>query len=402
MATVFSGKYASGITLTSQGQNPVSVTGTITPSSGIALFGPGGGSNSWTVANSGLIGGSASTGIQLGNNLTYVANGVVTNGTSDRIIGVDIGVNIGGSGTVTNLPGGTIIGSQADGVYFGTIGSGTVINSGVIIGGFAGEYMRGGGLVINNAGATISGITYGVKFHDGTGTIINSGVITGTLDAAVIFYTHSTTDRLIVAPGAVFNGHVCGGTGTMELTSAASAGRLAGFGGSITNFGSLQFDSGSRWTVIGTASGAGFGTIAIGGFTSGDTIDVTGFAAVTELFSSNSLILTDASNNTATLHLQGAFSSGSFRIVPDGTGGTDITIINTFNWIGASADWSIPSDWDRNALPTSIDNAVIANGGSNTVTIGGGESIAVNAVTIGGTDTLAVLGTLTAQTIVDH
>ena len=401
MATVFSGKYASGITLTSQGQNPVSVTGTITPSSGIALFGPGGGSNSWTVANSGLIGGSASTGIQLGNNLTYVANGVVTNGTSDRIIGVDIGVNIGGSGTVTNLPGGTIIGSQADGVYFGTIGSGTVINSGVIIGGFAGEYMRGGGLVINNAGATISGITYGVKFHNGTGTIINSGVITGTLDAAVIFYTHSTTDRLIVAPGAVFNGHVCGGTGTMELTSAASAGRLAGFGGSITNFGSLQFDSGSRWTVIGTASGAGFGTIAIGGFTSGDTIDVTGFAAVTESFSSNSLILTDASNNTATLHLQGAFSSGSFRIVPDGTGGTDITIINTFNWIGASADWSIPSDWDRNALPTSIDNAVIANGGSNTVTIGGGESIAVNAVTIGGTDTLAVLGTLTAHSIVD-
>src|SRR5579863_1180145 len=213
MTTVFSGKYAAGITLTSSNQNPIQVTGTITPASGIALFGPGGGSNSWTINNSGIIGGKAGTGIALGNTVTYVANAVVTNGSSGRISGFNIGVNIGGPGTLTNLLGGTITGTQSDGVYFGSLAGGTVINSGVIIGGFGGEYMRGGGVVVNNAGATISGTNYGVKFHNGTGTITNAGVITGPRDAAVIFYTDSTTNRLIVEPGASFNGHVYGGTG---------------------------------------------------------------------------------------------------------------------------------------------------------------------------------------------
>src|SRR5690242_717982 len=127
--TVFPGKYATGITLASQAQNPVTVTGTITPSSGIALFGPGGGMNSWTIVNSGVIGGAAGTGVALGNNVTYVANGSVTNKTGGRIAGFNIGVNIGGPGTLTNMSGGTITGTHSDGVYFGSLAPGTVINS---------------------------------------------------------------------------------------------------------------------------------------------------------------------------------------------------------------------------------------------------------------------------------
>jgi hypothetical protein len=400
--TVFSGKYAAGITLTSQAQNPVTVTGTITPSSGIAMFGPGGGTNSWTIANTGSIGGGAGTGIALGNNVTYAANGIVSNGAGGRIAAFNIGVNIGGPGTLTNFAGGTIIGTHVDGVYFGSRAAATVINNGVIIGGFGGEDMRGGGAVVNNAGATISGTNYGVKFHYGAGTITNAGVITGTRNAAVMFFTNSPSDRLIVAPSAVFNGRLYGGTGTMELTSAASAGRLAGFGVSVTNFASLQFDSGARWTVVGTASAAGLGTIGIGGFSSGDTIDVTGFAAVTETFGSNSLVLSDASKNTATLNLQGAFDSSSFHIASDGTGGTNITMANTLSWIGGSADWNTPSNWNLGSVPTSASNAVIANAGSNTVSISGGETVAASTVTIGGSDTLAVSGALAAQAIVDN
>lgn len=406
---VFPGKYATGITLTSQSQNPVTVTGSITPSSGIALFGPGGATNSWTITNSGVIGGSAGTGIALGNNATYVAKGIVTNTAGARIAGSNIGVNIGGPGTLTNLAGGTIVGTQVDGVYFGSLAPGTVVNSGVITGGFGGEYMHGGGVVVNNAGGTISGVTYGVKFHNGTGTITNAGVIGGALHAAVMFYTNSTSNRLIVAPGAVFNGPVYGGNklqpggfGTMELTSAASAGRLAGFGGSITNFGSLQFDNGARWTIVGTPGTAGLGTISISGFTRGDTIDVTGFAAVGKSFADNVLVLTNTLNSTATLHVQGAFTSDDFHIASDGAGGTNITVANTLSWIGGNADWNTPANWSLGAVPTSGDNAVIATAGTNTVTIGSGGTASMNAVTIGGNNTLAVIGTLIAQSIIDN
>ncbi len=137
-------------------------------------------------------------------------------------------------------------------------------------------------------------------------------------------------------------------------------------------------------------------------FTRGDTIDVTGFAAVNKSFANNTLVLGDASNNTATLHVQGAFTSDDFHFSSDGAGGTDITVANTLSWVGGSADWNTPSNWSLGAVPTSGDNPTIANAGTNTVTIGSGETASANAVTIGGSDTLAVVGTLAAQSIIDN
>lgn len=303
-----------------------------------------------------------------------------------------MGVNIGGPGTLTNLLGGTITATQSDGVYFGSLGNGTVLNSGVIIGGFGGAYMRRGGVAVNNAGATISGTNYGVKFHNGTGTITNAGVITGVRDAAVAFYTSSTSTRLIVKPGASFNRHVYGGTGVMELTSAAGAGTLKGFGGSITNFGSLQFDTGAQWLISGNASAAGLGTIVMSGFAGNDTIDLTGFTAVNETFGSNTLMLTDASSHTAALHIQGTFTTANFHVVPDGSGGTDITVGDTFSWIGGNADWNTPSNWDQGTVPFGAEIASIANSGSNTVTISNGDSVAIASVTVAASDTLAIGG----------
>ena len=77
-------------------------------------------------------------------------------------------------------------------------------------------------------------------------------------------------NRLIADPSAVFTGAVYGGGGVLELASAAGAGTLSGFGTSITNFGSLQFNSGSAWTVSGNDSASGLGTLAITGFTYGE------------------------------------------------------------------------------------------------------------------------------------
>jgi len=89
---------------------------------------------------------------------------------------------------------------------------------------------------------------------------------------------------LIVDPGAVFSGSVIGGLGsnTLELGSAASTGTLTGLGTSITNFAAIQFDSGAHWLLGGNTAGLTAGTIS--GFTIGDTIDLTGFAAVSETF----------------------------------------------------------------------------------------------------------------------
>ena len=133
-------------------------------------------------------------------------------------------------------------------------------------------------------------------------------------------------NRLIADPGAVFTGNVEGGGGVLELASAASAGTLSGFGTSITNFSTLQFDAGAAWTVSGIDSASGLGTIAITGFTNGDTIDLSGFVAISDTFANNMLVLTDAGGAQDTLAIEGSFTSSSFQLSGDGNGGTDVVV----------------------------------------------------------------------------
>jgi hypothetical protein len=140
-------------------------------------------------------------------------------------------------------------------------------------------------------------------------------------------FAAGSANRLIVDPGAVFTGTVTGGGGVLELASAASAGTLSGLGTTITNFGSLQFDSGAAWTVSGNDSASGLGTIAITGFTYGDTIDLTGFVESSDtIVNGNTLVLTDAGGDQATLNIEGGFSAGAFQFSNDGNGGTDVVI----------------------------------------------------------------------------
>ena len=196
--------------------------------------------------------------------------------------------------------------------------------------GVTGVFLHSAGTLINNGLITATltgGAGKGVTLTAG-GTLTNAGTISTAGGTAVAFGSIGV-GLLIDVPGAVFGGSIFGGSagnGIVELASSASVGTIAGFGSSVTNFGSLVFDGGSRWTVAGNASSTGLGTISVSGFAVGDTIDLTGFAATSETFAANVLTLTNAATVSTTMHVVGAFSPDNFHIAPDGGGGTNITL----------------------------------------------------------------------------
>ncbi|WP_158928549.1 Hint domain-containing protein [Acidisphaera sp. S103] len=325
VSTVF-GTYASGVTLLT---NPTTIasSATVNATSGAALYGPGG--TNWTVTNYGAVNSTTgANGVQLGGN-TQIGSGALTNAAGGVISG-RYGIQVYNSSDVdiVNLAGGTIAatGTTADRAIDMEIGAGTVTNAGLIAsqpnGAFdVGVELDGGGTVINTATGTIAG-GWGVLMS-GAGTVVNAGTISGTFSGEFAVALNNG-DRLIVDPGAVFvgavNGGRIGGSSTLELASAASAGTLAAT--NFTNFSTIDFDAGAAWTLQ-SATTALSGAIV--GFTFGDTVDLTGFAAVSETFASNALVLTNASNAHVTLNVQGNFASGNFALSDDDDGGTNIT-----------------------------------------------------------------------------
>jgi hypothetical protein len=262
------------------------------------------------------------------------STGTVTNYGS--IIGTGgIGVSItSGGAVVDNGPSGAtsaLIQGAIFGVY--VTGGGTVANYGTIIAtgttnGEQGVYLEGTGNISNLGSASLIEGFYGILVH-GTAVITNAGTIAsnrGTSGVAIQF--NEVNGRVVVDPGAVFIGTVNGGEishAVVELASGSSAGTLSGFGTEIFNFYTLAFDPNARWTAIGNT--AAFTTMTTTGFAAGDTIDLTGVAAVSETFANNALVLTDGSNAHTTLAIQGTFATSDFLITPDGTGGTDITLV---------------------------------------------------------------------------
>jgi fibronectin-binding autotransporter adhesin len=278
----------------------------------------------------GIVGvGGAVTVVNAGSIIARVASGggidlhdggSVTNQSGGTISGVQF---VGADGSVTNQSGGAINGVVG---IEGQSAAVIVMNAGSIAGNTTnggGILLFAGGNVTNHSGDSISG-EFGIYSTDGAVTVVNAGTIAGSTDA--VYFAAGLASRLIADPGAVFTGNVNGGGGVLELASAASAGTLSGFGTSITNFSALQFDAGAAWTVSGTDSASGLGTIAITGLANGDTIDLTGFLASGDTFANNTLVLTGAGGAEDTLAIQGAFTSSSFQLSKDGNGGTDIVV----------------------------------------------------------------------------
>jgi fibronectin-binding autotransporter adhesin len=408
----YTGTYSSGITLTSQINNPVTLTSSAvvnTPSGYDGVYGQGGTYN-WTIDNSGNINSTlaASYGIVLGSGGSPVTNGVVINEPGGTIAGYVNALVINGPGSVTNASGALITASSNYGLFL-QYGSNTVVNYGTIAAGNRGIVeVSGGSAVINRSGATISGLSYGVLM-DAVGTVTNAGTIKSTDDNVAVFFNQNTVaNQLVVDPGAAFYGEVSGGDGVLELAagdgSLGSLGTLSATG--ITNFATLQFDTGAQWNVAIDSADPQLGALAITGFTANDTIDLKGFYITGETFANNALVLTHAAASYVTLNLQGSFSAANFQYSYDGTGGTDITFQTapenlTLAGTG-TVDWNTASNWDLDSVPTALDNVYITNAGSNLVTTSPTGTIYFNSLTVGGTNTLSVSGVVSGNSITDN
>ena len=263
-----------------------------------------------TLANDGTIAGTAGPGVYTG------CGGAILNGAIDAeaalISGGSFGVKVsGGATTLTND--GTITASGGIGVYAklgglivngepgvtGALISGvsygieamgasasTVTNKGTILASRGIGLSAGERSVVTNGsaidvGALIKGATYGVEetgpssvlrtltnfgtIVGATGiyfsaqaraTVLNAGTIIGTGGTALQFGVNA--DRLILDPGAAFQGEVDGGgvdNNTVELAAGTFAGSIGGFGqaigNGIENFAVVTVDDTADWVLTG-------------------------------------------------------------------------------------------------------------------------------------------------------
>lgn len=270
---------ASGVALDRSGR--VSNTGSILGSKdGVFIQGVNVGD---PVTNSGTISATATDGVGVDvdrGNITNNADGSISGGAFGVLIergsgtvanagsiAGDYGVALEAGGSVSNPAGASISGQTAGAFFIG--GAGTLTNSGTISAtatSGAGVDLEGGGSVTNNAGGSISGGAYGVFIEGGiVNTITNAGTVSGGTYA--VFFSGDTTNRLVVDPGAVFDGAVNGGGGTLELAFGTDS--IGGVDtGSFDNFQTVAVDQGAIWTLNGSNTAPSVldhGTLAIDG-----------------------------------------------------------------------------------------------------------------------------------------
>ncbi len=295
--------------------------------------------------------------------LVTTAVGVVTNSGSVASAGkssgqapeaVGAGIQLRAGGTIVNEAGGRIsgywIGAQVGSFNGNNANGGAVLNAGVITANDPGRsigaavWFKGEGRISNAASGTIAGGPFGIVSYNKV-TIANRGLISGE-PHAVFTSVAGNGSRIIVYPGATFQGTVRGDaataaapTGVLELAAGAGTGTIAGFGAKYLGFGRVEVAAGATWSLAGTVdsgqtvalAGPGAALVlvdppavagVISGFNAttalvlGDVGNVTAAA----LGAQNVLTLTRAGGGTIALRLDPAqvFAPGSFGFAASG------------------------------------------------------------------------------------
>jgi hypothetical protein len=264
--------------------------------------------------------------------LVFGAYLALTNASSGSISGLLDGVKVeeqvAGSGSVVNF--GTIVGLKSVGVSLPGASQVTNGTGGQIVGAADGVYLGPGGLnpgpaqpgILTNSGTIVGAV--GVDLA-GSGTLTNGGAIVGTGGTAVSF-GGTAGSRLVVDPGASFAGLVVASSSAsnmIELAPGNSVGTLSGLGTQFLHFTSIVFDAGAAWSVSGPPRGLS-GTIS--GFARGDTIDLVGISANSYAYAGQHMTLFNDGIQVGQLDLSAVNAVDGFAVVPDGNGGTDITV----------------------------------------------------------------------------
>ena len=270
-----------------------------------------------TVVNSGSITGSSHHGILL------QGGGYVSNASSGSVHGGGNGIyfNATGYGTVINAGSVTAIGA---GIGFNENGRVVNASSGNIYGWFKGIFLNsgGGGYVSNSSGGRISArYEQGIFFNDEAGTVVNAGTISGGtrsgVDGDAVQFAAGHANRLIIDPGAVFNGVVDGGNtigstvfSTLEL--AAGTGTISGLGSHYIDFARTTIDAGASWHLTGSNNTLAAGsTLTNSGTLTLDNATLTGGAT---LVNNSRIVLDPSSMTVATLN-----GTGTVEIDADST-----------------------------------------------------------------------------------
>ena len=340
-----------GGTGTSNVNATLTSTGTLATTSGTLAFNEGG-----TI--SGLVGDASSITL----NGSLFSFGVLT---------------IGGGAAVTN----TASISQTAAVTFGDASNVAVAFTN------AGTYALAGNFGIAKGGSTVS-------------TFTNTGLLEKT----------AGTGRGVIAPAVVNSGTIIAGAGTLALTGSVAgtgtmligAGDTLELGANIAASQTVSYTA-PTGTLLLDAPASAAETVA--NMVVGDSIDLAGITATkATVNSSDQLVIANGSTTVATVQLVGSYLSDTFTVTSDGNGGeiVKLTAASTA-WQGGTADWFAANVW-TNGAPNAQTNATIAQTGTYTVTLGGGETGYANnlALTAAGASlvingTLDMTSTLTAS-----
>jgi len=366
------------------------------PSEALALCAPPGGDNV-TVTCSGATtdqGPEINTGYGSG-----LQNGLTLNvQTGASVTGTSIGIAVGSNNTITNLGTVTTAGSGGVGDVFGINSNGTnltVINSGTIgrfdipnfIFDAAGINASDTGLsVTNKLGATIQG-SFGIQ-GVGTGTVINSGLITGLTTfggGEGIDFAANNTSIVTVTNNAtgVINGDAYGinansaivyNHGTISAPTAGGGGTglnadtlvLINYqGGLIT--GDAFGVSGSQTpnltiTNFGTISATGLGGTAI----AGNVVNVTNSGTISGGTASNAISMTTGS---VTNNAGGLITSDSAAIASSGN--TSVFNAGTISGGSGTAIFFASGGNTLTLAPGSVINGTAHGFGADTFQLGG-------------------------------